>query len=115
MLPLWFSYKPTLYDLPLVKIYALYLCSMGNTNTLAKLITWEHFLRSNIKSLIEENELEMVKVNQIPDVFVDNIDRMWRRFFELAIETCPIEKDQIKDEFISHYEDEFKSYDGQYE
>ncbi len=115
VLPLWFSYKPTLYDLPLVKIYALYLCSMGNTNTLAKLITWEHFLRSNIKSLIEENELEMVKVNQIPDVFVDNIDRMWRRFFELAIETCPIEKDQIKDEFISHYEDEFKSYDGQYE
>ena len=88
---------------------------MGNTNTLAKLITWDHFLRSNINNMIEENGQEMVKVEQVPDVFVDNMDRMWRRFFELAIETCPIEKDQIKDELISYYEDEFKSNDSQYE
>ena len=56
----------------------------------------------------------MVKVEQVPDAFVDNMDRMWRRFFELAIETCPIEKDQIKDELISYYEDEFKSNNSQY-
>ena len=55
LLPFWFSYKPSLYELPMVKIYALYLCSMGNTNTLAKLITWDHFLRSNINNMIEEN------------------------------------------------------------
>ena len=115
LLPFWFSYKPSLYELPLVKIYALYLCSMGNTNTLAKLITWDHFLRSNINNMIEENGQEMVKVEQVPDAFVDNMDRMWKRFFELAIETCPIEKDQIKDELISYYEDEFKSNDSQYE
>ena len=115
LLPFWFSYKPSLYELPMVKIYALYLCSMGNTNTLAKLITWDHFLRSNINNMIEENGQEMVKVEQVPDAFVDNMDRMWRRFFELAIETCPIEKDQIKDELISYYEDEFKSNDSQYE
>ena len=115
VLPLWFRYKPSLYEIPLVKTYALYLCSMGNTNTLAKLITWDHFLRSNINNMIEENGQEMVKVEQVPDAFVDNMDRMWRRFFELAIETCPIEKDQIKDEFISYYEDEFKSNDSQYE
>lgn len=115
LLPFWFSYKPSLYELPMVRIYALYLCSMGNTNTLAKLITWNHFLRSNINNMIEENGQEMVKVEQVPDAFVDNMDRMWRRFFELAIETCPIEKDQIKDELISYYEDEFKSNDSQYE
>lgn len=115
VLPLWFRYKPSLYEIPLVKTYTLYLCSMGNTNTLAKLITWDHFLRSNINNMIEENGQEMVKVEQVPDAFVDNMDRMWRRFFELAIETCPIEKDQIKDEFISYYEDEIKSNDSQYE
>lgn len=114
VLPLWFSYKPSLYEIPMVKMYVPYLCSMGNTNTLAKLITWDHFLRSNIKSLIEENEQEMVKVNQLPEVFVDNIDRMWRRFFELAIETVPVEINQ-ENEFISYYDDEFKAYDSQYE
>ena len=115
----WFNYKPSLYELPLVRRYALYLCSMGNTNTLAKLITWDHFLRSNIKSLIEEYEQEMVKVEQITDTFVDNIDRMWRRFFEIAIETCPVENDQMEDEFLHSGVDDyvrgFESIDSQHE
>lgn len=116
VLPLWFRYKPSLYEIPLVKTYALYLCSMGNTNTLAKLITWDHFLRSNINNMIEENGQEMVKVEQVPDAFVDNMDRMWRRFLDLAIETCPIEKDQIEqvfacsgvDDYVGEFERQFE-------
>ena len=30
VLPLWFRYKPSLYEIPLVKTYAFYLCSMGH-------------------------------------------------------------------------------------
>jgi hypothetical protein len=119
VLPLWFRYKPSLYEIPLVKTYAFYLCSMGNTNTLAKLITWDHFLRSNINNMIEENGQEMVKVEQVPDAFVDNMDRMWRRFLELAIETCPIEKDQIEQVFkgsgVDDYVGEFEACDRQFE
>ena len=116
VLPLWFRYKPSLYEIPLVKTYAFYLCSMGNTNTLAKLIAWDHFLHSNINNMIEENGQEMLKVEQVPDAFVDNMDRMWRRFIELAIETCPIEKDQIEqvfacsgvDDYVGEFERQFE-------
>jgi hypothetical protein len=119
VLPLWFRYKPSLYEIPLVKTYAFYLCSMGNTNTLAKLITWDHFLRSNINNMIEENGQEMLKVEHVPDAFVDNMDRMWKRFLELAIETCPIEKDQIEQVFkgsgVDDYVGEFEACDRQFE
>lgn len=114
----WFEYKPSLYELPLVKNYALDLCSMGNTNTLAKLITWDHFLRSNIKSMIEEIEIEVLKVESVTEVFIENIDRMSRRFLELAIETCPFETDQIESEFlyseVDDYADVFRKLDSSY-
>ena len=107
ILPYWFHYKPSLYELPDGKYPTLFVCSMGNTNTLAKLITWNQFLRSNIKSFNEEYAHEMLMVKQIPDALVEHVDKMWRRFVELAIETCPIEK--------ASWEDEFHSSSGGYE
>ena len=43
----------------------------------------------------------MLMVEQIPDALVEHVDKMWRRFVELAIETCPIEKASWEDEFSS--------------
>ena len=97
----WFCYKPSLYEVPWVGRYAMNLCFTGNTNTVAKLIVWNQFLRSNMQSYFEANEEGTIKLEQLAEGIDDNVDRNWRRFIELAIETCPIEKEEIEDEFIS--------------
>lgn len=104
----WFNYKPSLYELPWTGRLALNLCFMGNTNTVAKLIVWNQFLRSNLQSYSEENEMGTIKLERVAEEFDDNIDRNWRRFIELAIETCPVEKAKIEDWFMPDEDDELK-------
>ena len=88
----WFDYKPSLYELPWTGRLALNLCFMGNTNTMAKLIVWNQFLRSNLQSYSEENEEGTIRLERVAEELDYNIDRNWRRFIELAIESCPVEK-----------------------
>ena len=54
-----------------------------------------------MQSYFEANEEGTIKLEQLAEGIDDNVDRNWRRFIELAIETCPIEKEEIEDEFIS--------------
>ena len=104
----WFSYKPSLYEVPWVGRYATNLCFTGNTNTVAKLIVWNQFLRSNLQSYLEENEEGTIKLERVAEELDDNIDRNWRRFIELAIETCPVEKATIEDWFMPDEDDELQ-------
>ena len=101
----WFSNKPSLYEVPWVGRYASNLCFTGNTNTVAKLIVWNQFLRSNLQSYSEENEEGTIRLERVAEELDDNIDRNWRRFIELAIETCPVEKATIEDWFMPDKDD----------
>lgn len=87
-----FNYKPSLYELPNTVRFAMNLCFIGNTHTVAKLIVWNQFLRSNMQSFSEENEGVTTKLEQVAEGIDDNRDRNWRRFIELAIETFPVER-----------------------
>jgi hypothetical protein len=104
----WFSYKPSLYEVPWVGRYAMNLCFTGNTNTVAKLIVWNQFLRSNLQSYSEENEEGTIKLERVVEELDDNIDRNWRRFIELAIGSCPVEKATTEGWFMSDEDDELK-------
>ena len=101
----WFNYKPSLYELPNTVRFAKDLCFTGNTNTVAKLIVWNQFLRSNLQSYSEENEEGTIKLERVAEELDDNIDRNWRRFIELAIETCPVEKATIENWFMPDKDD----------
>ena len=101
----WFSYKPSLYEVPWVGRYAMNLCFTGNTNTVAKLIVWNQFLRSNMNSYFEENEEGSIRLEQLAEGFDVNIDRNWRRFIELAIGSCPVEKATTEGWFMPDKDD----------
>ena len=84
---------------------ALNLCFLGNTNTVAKLIVWNQFLRSNLQSYLEENEVGTIKLERVAEELDYNIDRNWRRFIELAIQSCPVENATTEGWFMSDKDD----------
>jgi hypothetical protein len=104
----WLNYKPSLYELPWMGRLALNLCFLGNTNTVAKLIVWNQFLRSNLQSYLEENEEGTIRLERVVEELDYNIDRNWRRFIELAIESCPVEKATTEGWFMSDKDDELQ-------
>ena len=96
---LLFNYKPSLLFLPNTMFYIRALIKSGNLKTVLKFMLWEKRMQLSIPQFLSDEYKAAFNLKHPIATFKTYQDWSWKLLLRLAIDTCPVDKDSIPDEF----------------